>query len=119
VGDPGRLGQAIDNILSNSIKYSSPGSVVTVRLLALDEMCVVEIEDHGIGIAAEELGLLFGGFFRGSVATSLHIQGAGLGLLIVKQIIEGHGGGVKVASETGVGTTFRVELPFVQSERLP
>jgi signal transduction histidine kinase len=115
-GDPGRLGQAIDNLISNAIKYSPRGAAVAVRLLSVDDTCVIEIEDHGIGIATEELGLLFGRFFRGSTATSLHIQGVGLGLLIVKRIIEGHGGGVTVASEPGVGTTFRVVLPLVQSE---
>jgi PAS domain S-box-containing protein len=115
-GDPGRLGQAIDNLISNAIKYSPRGGAVAVRILTVDETCVIEIEDHGIGIATEELGLLFDRFFRGSTATTLHIQGVGLGLLIVKRIIEGHGGEVTVMSETGVGTTFRVVLPLVQSE---
>ena len=114
-GDPGRLGQAIDNLISNAIKYSTPGSAVTVRINAVDEECVIEVEDHGIGIATEELGYLFDRFFRGSTATNLHIQGVGLGLLIVKRIIEGHGGEVTVVSEPDIGTTFRVALPRVQS----
>ena len=115
-GDPGRLGQAIDNLISNAIKYSPAGNEVAVRILAVNDRCVVEIEDHGIGIATEELGLLFDRFFRGSTATSLHIQGVGLGLLIVKRIIEEHGGDVTVVSEAGVGTTFSVVLPIVQSD---
>ena len=114
-GDPGRLGQAIDNLISNAIKYSPPGAAVAVRILAVDDRCVIEIEDHGIGIATEELGRLFDRFFRGSTATSLHIQGVGLGLLIVKRIIEGHGGEVTVESETGVGTIFRVRSPARRS----
>jgi signal transduction histidine kinase len=117
-GDPGRLGQAIDNLISNAIKYSPHGAAVAVRIFTVSDTCVIEIADHGIGIATEELGLLFGRFFRGSTATSLHIQGVGLGLLIVKRIIEGHGGEVSVMSETGVGTTFRVVLPLVQSEQV-
>jgi PAS domain S-box-containing protein len=115
-GDPGRLGQAIDNLISNAIKYSPAGNEVAVRILAVDDTCVVEIEDHGIGIATEELGLLFDRFFRGSTATSLHIQGVGLGLLIVKRIIEEHGGDVTVVSEAGVGATFSVVLPIAQSD---
>jgi PAS domain S-box-containing protein len=115
-GDPGRLGQAIDNLISNAIKYSPAGKDIAVRILAVNDSCVVEIEDHGIGIATEELGLVFDRFFRGSTATSLHIQGVGLGLLIVKRIIEEHGGDVTVVSEPGVGTTFSVVLPVVQPD---
>jgi PAS domain S-box-containing protein len=115
-GDPGRLGQAVDNLISNAIKYSPPGAGVAVRILALKDTCVIEVEDYGIGIATEELGLLFGRFFRGSTATSLHIQGVGLGLLIVKRIVEGHGGEVKVMSEAGVGTTFNIVLPLAPFE---
>jgi signal transduction histidine kinase len=118
-GDPGRLGQAVDNLLSNAIKYSPPGTAVAVRIHAVNDTCVIEIEDHGIGIATEELGLLFDRFFRGSTATSLHIQGVGLGLLIVKRIIENHGGDVTVVSEAGVGTTFSVILPVGQSNLVP
>jgi len=115
-GDPGRLGQAIDNLISNAIKYSPPGATVAVRISAVNDTCVIEVEDHGIGIATEELDLLFNRFFRGTTATRLHIQGVGLGLLIVKRIIEGHGGEVNVVSETGVGTTFSIGLPLVHSD---
>jgi signal transduction histidine kinase len=115
-GDSGRLGQAVDNLISNAIKYSTPGTAVAVRILAVNDSCVIEIEDHGIGIATEEMGLLFDRFFRGSTAKNLHIQGVGLGLEIVKKIIEEHGGDVTVVSEVGIGTTFSVMLPIAFSD---
>lgn len=115
-GDSGRLGQVVDNLISNAIKYSSPGTAIAVRILAANDTCVIEIEDHGIGIASDEIGLLFDRFFRGSTATVRHIQGVGLGLLIVKRIIAEHGGDVTVVSEAGIGTTFSVVLPIAQSD---
>ena len=111
-GDPGRLGQALDNLISNAIKYSPDGADVAVRILTINRDCLIEIEDHGMGIATDDLDEVFDRFFRGSTSRNLHIQGIGLGLLIVKRIIEGHGGRVDVESEPGVGTTFRVVLPL-------
>lgn len=118
-GDPGRLGQAVDNLISNAIKYSTPGTAVAIRILPFKDQCAIEVEDHGIGIAANEMGRLFDRFFRGSSAKSLNVQGVGLGLLIVKKIIEGHGGTVDVQSELGVGTTFRIVFPLADNGRLP
>jgi PAS domain S-box-containing protein len=114
-GDPGRLGQAIDNLLSNAMKYSPAGGVVTVRISPEDGFCLIEIEDHGMGINAEEKDIIFDRFFRGSTAANLHIQGVGLGLSIVKKIAEGHGGIVGVRSQEGSGATFSITLPMQQS----
>jgi PAS domain S-box-containing protein len=111
-GDPGRLGQAIDNLVSNAMKYSPDGGAVTVRLRRQGSQCLIEIEDHGIGIDAEETSTLFDRFFRGSTAANLHIPGVGLGLSIVKRIVEGHGGTVGVRSEPGCGATFCITLPI-------
>jgi len=115
-GDPGRLGQAIDNLISNAIKYSTPGTAVAVRIKVLNHECAIEVEDHGIGIAADDMSRLFDRFFRGSNAKRLNIQGVGLGLLIVKKIIEGHGGKVAARSERGVGTTFRIVFPLIECD---
>ena len=114
-GDPGRLGQAVDNLLSNAMKYSPEGGKVIVRIRARGEECVLEIEDHGMGINAEEKSVLFDRFFRGSKAANMHIQGVGLGLSIVKRIVEGHGGVVGVQSEHGCGATFSMTLPIKRS----
>ncbi len=115
IGDPGRLGQALDNLISNAIKYSPEGGTVAVRILPGNDECAIEIEDHGIGIATEDQEHLFDRFFRGSTAVDLHIQGAGLGLSIVKRIVDGHGGTVGLRSEPGRGATFRVVLPLRQT----
>jgi two-component system phosphate regulon sensor histidine kinase PhoR len=114
-GDPGRLGQAIDNLISNAMKYSPEGGAVAVRVWPGDDQCLIEIEDHGIGIDADEKSVLFDRFFRGSAAANLHIQGVGLGLSIVKRIVEGHRGVVDVRSEEGSGATFSITLPIRKS----
>jgi PAS domain S-box-containing protein len=114
-GDPGRLGQAIDNLISNAMKYSPEGGAVTVRISSGETECLIEVEDHGIGINADEKEVLFDRFFRGSTAADLHIQGVGLGLSIVKRIVEGHCGVVGVRSEAGSGATFSITLPIKES----
>ena len=110
-GDPGRLGQAIDNLISNAIKYSPEGGEVAVRINPDNDECVIEVEDHGMGIAPDEQEHVFDRFFRASTAVDLHIQGVGLGLSIAKKIVTAHGGRVGVRSEPGVGTTFCIGLP--------
>ena len=79
VGDSGRLGQAVDNLVSNAIKYSPDGGAVCVRVLPDGGECIIEVEDEGVGIAFEEQEHLFERFFRTSTAASLHIQGVGTG----------------------------------------
>ena len=118
-GDPDRLGQAIDNLVSNAMKYSPEGGAVTVRISLDHTQCSIEIEDHGIGINADENSVLFDRFFRGSTATNLHIQGVGLGLSIVKRIVEGHGGVVGVRSQLGAGATFTITLPIKKMSSAP
>ncbi len=115
-GDPDRLGQALDNLLTNAIKYSPEGGSVSVRIFRRAGECVVEVEDRGVGILADEQEQLFDRFFRASAAVSLHIQGLGLGLLIVKRIVEGHGGRVSVSSVIGVGSKFSIALPLSQPQ---
>jgi PAS domain S-box-containing protein len=113
-GDPGRLGQAIDNLISNAIKYSPEGGDIEIRVARVGDGCVIDITDNGVGIATEEQTHLFDRFFRGTQAADLHIQGVGLGLSIVKRIIEGHGGRVDVVSTPGAGATFRLSIPLSQ-----
>ena len=109
--DHDRLGQALDNLISNAITYSPDGGKITVRLVSGEEAVAIHVQDEGIGIPLEEQELVFKRFFRASTAAERHIAGVGLGLLIVKRIVEGHGGVISLSSEPGQGTTFRLDLP--------
>jgi PAS domain S-box-containing protein len=110
-GDPARLAQLVDNLVSNAIKFTEPGGTVTVRVRPGDAAAVLEVTDTGIGIPAEEQEQLFERFFRSSNARRAAIQGTGLGLVIVRAIADAHGGSISMESAERVGTTFRIELP--------
>jgi signal transduction histidine kinase len=112
-GDAGRLGQMIDNLMSNALKFTPPGGTVSVRLSRRGESAQIEISDTGMGISDDDQQRLFERFFRTSAATEQAIQGTGLGLSIAAAIAEGHGGTIEVKSEVGRGTTFSVVLPIV------
>jgi signal transduction histidine kinase len=110
-GDAERLGQVLDNLVSNAVKFTPRGGRVVVRVGEDREAVWAEVQDTGIGIPPEEVDLLFDRFFRASSATEREIPGVGLGLAVAKAIAEGHGGGIAVDSTEGRGTTFRVTLP--------
>jgi signal transduction histidine kinase len=110
-GDAGRLGQVLDNLVSNAVKFTPAGGRVTVRTGREGDRAWFEVADTGVGIPAGELGRLFERFFRASTATDAEVPGIGLGLAISKAIVDGHGGRIAVTSTEGRGTTFRVELP--------
>jgi signal transduction histidine kinase len=112
LGDRDRFGQMIDNLVSNALKFTPDEGRVTVALSDLGHGTCVEISDTGMGIPDEEQQRLFERFFRASSATSRAVPGAGLGLTIVKTIVEAHGGTVGLTSTEGEGTTVRVELPY-------
>jgi signal transduction histidine kinase len=110
-GDRRRLGQLLDNLVSNALKFTPPGGRVAVRLTQSGGSAVVEVEDTGIGIPADEQEHLFDRFFRARAASENVIQGTGLGLSISQAIAEAHGGTIEFISQENVGTTFRVALP--------
>jgi len=110
-GDPDRLRQVLTNLIVNAIDYNRPGGEVCVRTLREDAGSVVEVSDTGIGIATEDLPLIFHRFFRADRSRS-HAEGhTGLGLAIAKTIVDAHGGTIDVASRLGEGTTFTIRLP--------
>jgi PAS domain S-box-containing protein len=106
-----RLRQAVDNLIGNAITYVPRNGHVLVALVADEqELCLV-VEDDGEGIDPSDLPHVFDSFSRGENARSRHVPGAGLGLHIVKTIVEAHGGAVSAASQLGAGSTFRLTLP--------
>jgi signal transduction histidine kinase len=110
-GDPIRLAQMMDNLVSNAIKFTPDGGRVTVTTSAVDGHIVLEVADSGPGIAPADQAQLFDRFFRTRDAAVRATTGTGLGLTITKAIVEAHDGTIGVESAVGAGTTFRVELP--------
>lgn len=114
-GDPGRLGQLLDNLISNAVKFTPDGGHVDVRVFPQNGDVAIEIADTGIGISATEQTQLFQKFFRTSAAGERAIQGTGLGLSISKAIVEAHAGRIELESEENIGTTIRVLLPVAEN----
>jgi len=110
VGDVERLGQLVDNLLANALKFSDTGDKIQVVAAPTDDGWLLSVSDTGIGIPAEEIPDLFERFYRASNAKQLAIWGSGLGLAIVRAVVDQHHGSISVESEEGFGTTFRVHL---------
>ncbi len=108
--DADRLGQVLDNLLGNALKYSASGSQVTLQVTTAGDAARVRVIDQGEGIAAESLPHLFERFFRGEQRESS--GGLGLGLYITRMLIEAHGGEIWAESEPGKGSTFTFTLPL-------
>jgi two-component system phosphate regulon sensor histidine kinase PhoR len=111
MGDPARLGQLLDNLISNAVKFTQDGGRVVVALGVTGDNLVLAVSDNGIGIPVAEQRRLFDRFFRASTAQDRAIEGTGLGLTIVHAIVRAHGGTIEVTSDEGKGTTFRVRVP--------
>lgn len=111
-GDPFKLQQVVANLLSNASKYSSPKSEIRIDAREFKGHACIQVKDTGIGMSVDDQQRLFSTFFRSDEAIASGEPGTGLGMVIVKSIVEGHGGTVKVESEVGAGTTVRVDLPL-------
>jgi PAS domain S-box-containing protein len=113
--DPDRIGQVFDNLLTNAVKFTPAGGDVDIRVAPAADSVTIEVADTGIGIPNAEQQQLFTRFFRASTATDRAIPGIGLGLTIVRAIVDAHRGTVSVSSVEGKGTTFRISLPHCAS----
>jgi len=109
LADPGRLERALENLITNALKYSPADRPVVVRIGSRDGDAIVSVADQGVGIPAEDIPHLFTRFYRAE--TGKKAEGLGLGLYIVRLIVEAHGGRVWVESKVGKGSTFSLTLP--------
>ena len=109
IGDPGLLYQAFSNLISNAIKYSADGSLVELSAHAEPGFQVIVIEDHGIGIPGQDQPHLFEAYHRGSNVRG--VVGTGIGLYLVKMVLDLHHGAISVESQEGRGSRFTVRLP--------
>jgi len=114
-GDPLGLTQVLDNLIANAVKFSHPGDTVWVRATWADGRWRIDVADQGIGIPPDEVDRLFQRFVRASNARTSGRPGTGLGLSVVKAIVELHGGQVTVDSALDQGTTFSIHLPAAPS----
>ena len=109
--DAGQMRQAMNNLVSNAIKFSMPGTMVEIIIENKDGMVVVSIHDNGQGIPSTEIDKLFRPFQKTSVAATAGEKSTGLGLTITKKVIEAHKGSIWVTSEVGKGSIFSFSLP--------
>jgi two-component system sensor histidine kinase BaeS len=116
LADPGRLRQALGNLVANAIRYTRPGGRVTVSAAASDAAAILTVRDTGIGIPAGHLPHVFDRFYRADPSRSRNTGGSGLGLAITKQLVDAHGGVIQVLSEPGQGSIFTVRLPLAPSD---
>ena len=114
-GDRGRLEQALNNLVSNAIKYSPKGERIEISGQAAPNQAVVTVADQGVGIPVEEQTRVFERFFRGRRERQQATAGAGLGLYLAKAIVEAHGGHIWVESTPGEGAAFSFSIPRMKS----
>jgi len=107
--------QAITNLIDNAIKYSGEARNIIIRSFVEGKYLIISVKDFGIGIKKEEIDKIFERFYRGGDELTRTVKGSGLGLTLVKQILEAHRGKVSVESEIGKGSTFMVRLPLFEN----
>jgi signal transduction histidine kinase len=112
VGDADALLSVLGNLLANAIRYTPTGGRITISCAANDGQAWITVSDTGIGMTPEVRERIFEKFYRSREARSVEAQGLGLGLALVQELIEAHGGCVEVESAPGQGSTFRVVLPI-------
>jgi signal transduction histidine kinase len=109
------LQHCIQNLIENGLKYSPPNAPVTIACASANGHHIVDVRDRGIGIPQSEQRKIFEKFYRGYEASELNSQGIGLGLALVKHIIDRHGGSIVVESQPGHGSCFRLLLPRMEA----
>lgn len=116
LGDEVRLEQVFQNLVGNAVKYSPSGGTVYLDVALENGQALITVRDEGIGIPAEAQGQLFRRFYRADNAESQGISGLGIGLFVVNEIVELHGGSIGLESEVGQGSRFTVRLPVLAAQ---
>jgi signal transduction histidine kinase len=109
------IASVLINLLSNAMKFSPKEKEVTVRLLRDNVNAILEVSDKGIGIPKKEIPKIFDRFYQSENHEISEAKGSGLGLTLVKHVVEAHGGTIEVESEVGKGSIFRVRLPLSEN----
>ncbi|WP_233681299.1 ATP-binding protein [Macrococcoides caseolyticum] len=115
--DYDKMFQVLTNLLDNAMRYTKKGDTITIRTHNDDMHLFIEVEDTGVGIASVHIDHIFDRFYKVDQARTRGKHGTGLGLFIVKAIITGHGGKIKVYSSQGKGTTFKISIPLVDKSK--
>lgn len=116
VGDEDKFEQILNNLLSNAIKYSPQGGEIRLKLRAEDDILKLSVQDHGIGVPPDKLQRIFAKFERVDNSNTRRTGGTGIGLFLVKHLVEQHGGKVWLESTLGEGSTFHLEFPLVTND---
>ncbi|MBU2446772.1 MAG: HAMP domain-containing histidine kinase [Bacteroidetes bacterium] len=109
--------QVLLNLLDNAVKYSRDDKVIEVSARRQNDLIIIEVSDHGIGISKKDSEKIFEKFFRSPIPDGRKIPGSGIGLTLVKEIIKAHGGTIEVESEIGSGSTFKLSFPLSNDSR--
>jgi len=112
-GDPEEFEIILNNLISNAVKYNKPGGFAVCRLMTEGKQLIIEVEDNGLGIPEDEMPVLFREFARIKRKETRNIMGSGLGLSIVKRLVDFYDGTISVESQQGKGSLFRVVLPII------
>ena len=110
--DLDRLGQVMNNLLSNAARYSAAGTAIRITGVEVEDGVEIQVADQGPGVAPEDCERIFEKFYRGKHGATLAVRGTGLGLAVARQLVEAHGGQIGVRSSLGHGSTFWVRLPI-------
>jgi signal transduction histidine kinase len=117
--DPQAIEEILTNLISNAIKYTPEKGSIKVILKTKDDFFLIQVADNGIGLAPNDISRIFDKFYRVKSEKTRQIVGTGLGLPIVKQLVEAHLGHVEVESQLDKGTTVNVLIPSIPQERTP
>lgn len=115
LADPVRLASAIENLVSNAVKYTHSGGTVLVNAMVQERELLIQVRDNGSGVEIEEQQKIFDPFYRGNQGRRFK-QGMGLGLSIARDLVQAHGGEISLESEPGKGSTFTIHLPLENTE---